>query len=60
MLTGFAVLVEGLDIFMLKDVAASGGKISHWAICPLRKELWLYRCLGSEPRKVVITLAQGL
>jgi hypothetical protein len=36
------------------------GGWSHQAICPLLREHWLKGCLGVEPRRVGITLAEGL
>jgi hypothetical protein len=36
------------------------GESLHCAICPLPKELCLNGCLGVGPRKVQITLADGL
>jgi hypothetical protein len=43
---------------ILGPVATDGG-LSHKAICPLRKDLWLVARLGIEHRRVVITLADG-
>jgi hypothetical protein len=48
---GFVVLAEGLDVFRLRAIA-TGGRGSHQAICPLKKELWLDGCLRVEPRKL--------
>jgi hypothetical protein len=56
---GIFVAAEGLDMFKLGAVA-TGGRPSHQATCPLRKELWLVGCLGVEPRSVGIALADGL
>jgi hypothetical protein len=37
-------------MFRLGSIA-TGGKLIRWAICPLRKRLWLDGCLvGVEPR----------
>jgi hypothetical protein len=50
-LTGFVVLVEGLDMFRLGLFTLAGIR-TRQAICPLRKELWLAGCLGVEPREM--------
>jgi hypothetical protein len=41
-------------------VIATDGRMIHQAICPLQKEIWLDGCLGVEPRRVWITLADVL
>jgi hypothetical protein len=56
---GIFVAAEGLDVFRL-GVTATGGRWSHQAICPLWKYLCLVGCLGVEPRKIGIALAEGL
>jgi hypothetical protein len=36
------------------------GRLTRQAICSLQKELWLDVCLGVEPRRDDIALAEGL
>jgi hypothetical protein len=39
---------------------AAGGRWYHQATCPLTKELYLHGCLGIEPLRVGVILAEGL
>jgi hypothetical protein len=52
-------LAEGLDVFRLRAVAVGEDDPIRQNLS-FAKELWLDGCLGVEPRKVGIALAEGL
>jgi hypothetical protein len=39
-----------------RPLVAAGGRMTHEAVCPLRKQLWLDGCVGVEPSKVGLAL----